>query len=89
MQGVLRYFEDESESVSQWVLLLMGAPVHGGHSETVTALVTSTEFANLGDPIIVGMPTIDRYGGLEVMRNFRWLVGVWVPRFCPVETRSW
>ena len=83
VQGFSGSLKAKSEYTSQWLLSLTGAPVHDGRSETVTVTVTFTEFANLGDPIIIGMPTIDRYGGLELMRRYCWVVGVWVPRFFP------
>ena len=70
-----------SDYVSQWELTLTGAQVFGGDARSVTIACWFTEFSGLGDPLIIGMPTIDKYGGMESVRRYCWVAGVWIPRF--------
>ena len=72
-----------SDFVSEWEITLTGAHVFGGNVSSITFKCMLTEFTGLGDPLIIGMPTIDKYGGLESVRRYCWIAGVWIPRFFP------
>ena len=72
-----------SEHVSKWEVTLRGADVPGGRQGTTSLLALLTEFKGLGDPLFLGMPTIDHHGGVETMKKYCWLAGVWIPRFFP------
>ena len=72
-----------SEFASQWKITLTGALVLGGKVITLSFTSWLTEFSGLGDPLILGMPTIDRYGGIESVRRYCWVAGLWIPRFFP------
>ena len=66
----------KSEFISDWDVTLCGAPIMGGRKDSVRLLLTFTEFKGLGDPLIIGNPTLDRYGGLDTIRRHVWLAGV-------------
>ena len=72
-----------SEYASQCKITLTGALVLGGKVTTLSFTSWLTEFSGLGDPLIFGMPTIDKYGGIESVRRYFWIAGLWVPRFFP------
>ena len=37
-------------------------------------------FDGLSEPFVIGMPSIDRLGGLEVYAKHLWFGGLWIPR---------
>ena len=81
--------ELKSEFISDGDVTLIGAPIAGGRKDNVRLLLTLTEFKGLGDPMIIGMPTIDRYGRLATIRRHVWLAGVWIPRYFPPKCSKW
>ena len=81
--GFSNVLKMRSEYASQWEITLTGAQVFGGEVTTIAFTCWLTEFSGLGDPLIIGMPTIDKYGGMESVRRYCWIAGVWIPRFFP------
>ena len=67
--GFSNSLEMRSDHISQWELTLTGAQVFGGEARSVTVACWYTELSGLGDPHIIGMLTIDKYGGMESVRR--------------------
>jgi len=65
---------------SDWLLNFVGQSTWQGPSQQRVVRCTFSEFDGLGDPIIIGMPTIDRYGVLEVTSTHIWLFDCWITR---------
>ena len=64
---------------SSWEVTFRGTPVRRGKADERRVVVKFSEFAGLGDPIILGMPSIDALGGLELSGKFVRIVDLWIP----------
>ena len=76
VSGFAQGMKLKSEFISDWEVTLSGAPIMGGRKDSVRPLMTFTEFKGLGDPVIIGNPTLYIYGGLETVPSCVWLAGV-------------
>ncbi len=65
--------ERSSNFESEWNISFSGALVLNGKQVVKELPILFSEFKELGDPIIFGMPTIDALGGLEVTAQQIWL----------------
>ena len=61
-----------TKAKSTWKISLTGSSTPRGPSSNRDIQVTCYEFFPLSDPIILGMPSIDAYGGLEVADKSVW-----------------
>lgn len=75
-----------TEYISVWNCSLAGSSCYEGSTTIKVARRAFSEFKNLGDPLILGMPTIDDLGGLEVTARHVWLAGLWIPRMCAANS---
>ena len=65
VSGFADHLKMQSDFVSEWEVTLIGNTSLGsGNPQSVSLLVKFTELSGLGDPLILGMPTIDQHGGM-------------------------
>ena len=69
-----------TDSIAEWVLTISGSKVSCGPRFTVEYTVSLAEFANLGGPVILGMPFVDKYGGLEVSASYVYVADLYINR---------
>ena len=80
VNGFATVINHTTDSVADWVLTISGSRLCVGEQVTLEYTVSLAEFANLGDPIILGMPFIDLYGGVNVTRTYVYLADLYVNR---------
>ena len=80
VNGFATVMNHTTDSVAEWVLTISGSRVSCGPQFTLEYTVSFAEFANLGDPIILGMPFVDQYGGLEVSASYVYVADLYVNR---------
>ena len=73
VNGFATVMNHTTDSIADWVLTISGSRLCVGEQVTLEYTVSLAEFANLGDPIILGMPFIDLYGGVNVTRTYVYL----------------
>ena len=78
--GYCQDMQNSSSHESDWMITVEGRQTYGSRIASRTVRRTFTEFENLGDPLILGLPTIDEFGGIETTLEDVWTLGVWVPR---------
>ena len=69
--------------VSRWKIHIEGSVTYQGQSKSHEYVLDLSEFKDLGDPMILGMPFCDDYGGLDTSvqnKRFIWLAGIFIPR---------
>ena len=80
VSGFTESLQTSTKAQSTWKITLSGAPVFQGTTISKDVFIACYEFASLSDPLILGMPSIDEYGGLEVVEKFIWYADLWIPR---------
>ena len=80
VSGFTEGLQTSTKAQSTWKITLSGAPVFQGTTISKDVFIACYEFASLSDPLIIGMPSIDEYGGLEVVEKFIWYADLWIPR---------
>ena len=60
---------------------MSGTQVFQGPTASKDVSIACYEFPSLSDPLIIGMPSIDEHGGLEVVAKFTWYADLWIPRY--------
>ena len=69
VRGFKTDLRSSTDQESEWEVTLKGSPVYGGKPEKSQLIMQLSEFQGLSDPMIIGLPTIDKYGGMEVLER--------------------
>ena len=86
--GYCSGMQQQSSAESDWFLGVFGSQTWDGPPSKIMVKTTLTEFRGLGDPVIIGMPSIDQYGGMEVTGNRVWVLGSWTDRVSTTSIRT-
>ena len=65
---------------SKWNVRVCGSEVQEGPEKEKCWRMELVEFPGLTDPMIIGMPLIDKLGGVETTAHYIGLGGMWLPR---------
>ena len=81
VRGFSNLLEQTTKGRSRWTVTLTGSPTLR-KDKVITNNYTTWfhEFEGLGDPMLFGMPTIDTFGGFDVMADKIWFNNLWIDR---------
>jgi hypothetical protein len=69
-----------TRSESDWMVSSQGASTFEGPRERKQVCISFSGFKDLRDPVIIGMPSVGRFGGIDVTNEQVWIAGLWAPR---------
>ena len=69
-----------TNAFSEWIVTLCGSKVACGERVTKEIPVTLQGFADLGDPVILGLPFVDQHGGIETTLTYVYMADLYVNR---------
>ena len=81
VRGFKVEMETSTSVASTWEVLLVGNARGGGSPKETRLILELNEFSGLSDPLILGMPMMENYGGLDFNKKEVWVAGLWLPRY--------
>ena len=82
VSGFATSMKCQTDTSSRWMVTFTGSEVLHGPVVQPQLEFKFSEFLELGDPLIFGMPSVDNRGGIESLgASHVWIAGLWIPRW--------
>ena len=69
-----------TDAFYEWIVTLRGSEVGCGPRVTKEIPITLQAFADLGDPVVLGLPFVDQHGGIETTLIYVYMADLYINR---------